>query len=523
MSAEARPSLRLGPPITLQLISLSLAGWAITLAVTAAIVLFLPPPASPLYRLSELNDALRGGSLVTRDGRPLMRYRQADPPLVGERWVSSLIYRRALARELNVPQTSVRFERYQSADPVRRALLRALLWSPPRMAATTGALPPTLNAPFYPPGVRPLLAVDGPTPLPPAMAFREAPPVDVNPPPIDRLPPVAGDFSVAVQQAAGDWMVVKPSPEPFPNPWQQRFILWFVACFIIIGPAGYFVARRLTAPIGLFAQAAERLGRDPTAPAIELSGPAEIGRAASAFNEMQARLKRYVEHRTEMIGAVAHDLRTPLARVRFKIETLPPGVKDSIGRDILQMEQMIDAALAFVRDAAHIRSRELFDLGSVVQCVVDSAAMMGADVKLASSEPVIIEADGFGLGRLFSNLIDNAVKYGRRARVRIYRQDGSAVVEISDSGPGLQPAELERVFEPFYRVEPSRNPDTGGIGLGLAVGRSIARAHGGDVSLANGARGLVARVRLPLPSESSISATLAAAAALTASSGSQDG
>ncbi len=209
--------------------------------------------------------------------------------------------------------------------------------------------------------------------------------------------------------------MVKPALEPFPNPWQLRFILWFVACFIIIGPAGYFVARRLTAPIGLFAQAAERLGRDPNAPAMELSGPAEIGRAAWAFNEMQARLKRYVEHRTAMIGAVAHDLRTPLARIRFKIETLAPAAKESIGRDILQMEQMIDGALAFVRDASDVRSRELLDLGSVVQCVVDSAALMGADVKLAAGKPVIVEADGFGLERLFSNLIDNAVKYGRRA------------------------------------------------------------------------------------------------------------
>ena len=141
---------------------------------------------------------------------------------------------------------------------------------------------------------------------------------------------------------------------------------------------------------------------------------------------------------------------------------------------------------------------------------------MGADVKLASAEAVVVEADGFGLGRLFSNLIDNAVKYGRRARVRIYRDDEAAIVEISDRGPGLQPDELERVFEPFYRVEPSRNPETGGIGLGLAVGRSIARAHGGDISLANGTRGLIARVRLPLPPEAFMAKPLGSAGAATA-------
>jgi signal transduction histidine kinase len=487
VSVSARTVSRIGPPITVQLVSLSLAGWAVTLIVTAAIVLFLPPPTPPIYRIAELSQALRGGSVTPRDGRPLIRTVQAQPPPVGEPRLSSSIFRSWIAETLRVSRDDVRFERYPSVDPVRRALLRALLWAPPRPTTAAGVLP---SSPDDSPG--PLASGKGAAP-----PMAPIPDVSAN----ERVPPVIGDFSAAVRQPGGGWMVVRPSPEPFPTPWQQRFFLWFATCFVLLAPVGYLFARRITAPIGLFSQAAEQLGRDPTAPAIELSGPAEIGRAASAFNEMQARLKRYVEHRTATISAVAHDLRTPLARIRFKIESLPPQEKESIGRDVAMMEQMIATALDFVRDATEVRQRELLDLGSVMQCVVDSAALMRADIRLTSSEALVVEADSLGLERMFSNLVDNAVKYGGRARVRLFREGQSAVVEVSDNGPGLPAAEVERVFEPFYRADPSRSPQTGGMGLGLTVSRTIARAHGGDIELVNARRGLIARVRLPLPAE----------------------
>ena len=229
--------------------------------------------------------------------------------------------------------------------------------------------------------------------------------------PLDSFPPVIGDFSAAVQDPSGAWTAVRPRPQMFPNAWQQRILLWLLLCFGMLTPIGYLIATRLTDPLGRFAQAAEQLGRDPSAPSLELSGPAEIGRAAAAFNEMQDRLRRYVEHRTAMVGAMAHDLRTPLARIRFKIEALPQAAKDPITRDIAQMEQMISGALSFVRGASERRPRERLDLTSVVQCVVDSAALLDADVKLLKSPSIVIHADSLSLERLFSNLIDNAVKY----------------------------------------------------------------------------------------------------------------
>ena len=491
----------LGPPLAVRLSLLLMIGWLITLAMSVALVILLPQPNPGVYRLSEINTALHGGPLSTRDGRTLVRVRQDEPPHRGEPRLTSGIYRLALAGALSQPPTRVRFERYPTSDPVQRLLLRALSASPPPGIGPPGAL----AAPYY--------IVPAQPPAGPAPRTRRVP--EAQPPvglstdprivqafPLDSFPPVVGAFSAAVQDPSGEWIVVKSAPELFPNPWQQRIVLWFLLCFGVLAPIGYVFARRLTAPLGLFAQAAEQLGRDPRAPALELSGPAEIGRAAAAFNQMQDRLRRYVEHRTDMVGAMAHDLRTPLARIRFKIEALPPAAKEPIARDIAQMEQMISAALVFVREASQHRPRELLDLSSVLQCVVDSAALMDADVRIVSAEPLVVQADGLALERLFSNLIDNAVKYGRRARVKVYRDGQSAVVDVVDSGRGVPATELERVFEPFYRVEPSRSPETGGMGLGLSVARSVARAHGGDIELING-RGLTARVRLPLALEPS--------------------
>jgi two-component system OmpR family sensor kinase len=198
-----------------------------------------------------------------------------------------------------------------------------------------------------------------------------------------------------------------------------------------------------------------------------------------------------------MIGAIAHDLRTPIARVQFKLNRAPDAIAADIRGDLGQMEAMLAAVLAFVRDAAPAQERAPLDLLSVLEVVADDAADTGADVALEPAQPLIVDGDAAALRRLFANLVDNAVKYGRSARIRLTLAADEAVVEIKDQGPGLSSEEVERVFEPFYRVEGSRNRETGGIGLGLSVARSVARAHGGDVSLETGPEGLTATVRLP--------------------------
>jgi signal transduction histidine kinase len=293
--------------------------------------------------------------------------------------------------------------------------------------------------------------------------------------------------------------VVKTQPPVGLSDWQQRVVLWFALSALAMSPITWIFARRLSRPIQVFADAAERLGRDPRAPPLELKGPSEIAVAARAFNDMQQRLQRYVEDRTAMVGAIAHDLRTPLTRLRFRIESLPEDQRTKYAGDLDQMEEMIAATLAFVRDASRPGERTPLELSSLVESLCDEMSETGADAEVERGDKVVLEGDPMALRRLIANLLENAVKFGGRARARVYRDAGHAVVEIDDDGPGIPAQEAEKVFEPFYRREPSRSRQTGGIGLGLAVVRSIARGHGGDVSLSNRAGGgLTARVELPL-------------------------
>ena len=474
MTSAAPAGRKLEAPIAAQIVALLIGGVFLSQIVTLVIVLLVPPPRPAIYRVGEIAAALNGQAVHSRDGREFVRSTGALPPALDlqnhRTGHFSAMTRLALAGALGVPVERVRFN-------VDRRNRQVWEWA-------------VLGAPVRPPpDDRRPLPREGRLPLGDGLAAMGQ---------IDRNPLIFDDFVAALQQPSGEWTIVMPKPDPFPFVWQARIVAWFLVCLTLFGPAGYLFARRLVSPITAFAAAADRLGRDPRASVVELAGPAEIGVAARAFNEMQARLKRYVDDRTTMIGAISHDLRTPLTRIRFKMEGAPPDLRSAVGNDIDQMEAMISAALAFVHDASRPHEREILDLLSVLECVVDDAKSGGGDVALVDVETLAIEGDALALQRLFANLVDNAVKYGRQARVELDADGGDAVVRIVDAGPGLPAGELERVFEPFYRTEPSRNRDTGGIGLGLAVARSVARAHGGDVTLTSGAKGLTAEVRLPL-------------------------
>ncbi|MBS0295872.1 MAG: HAMP domain-containing histidine kinase [Proteobacteria bacterium] len=430
----------------------------------------MPQSRPPIYRAADIASAFEGRSLRPPFGLALVRTVEKHAPSLPDNHFQTEPVRAELAQTLRVPEARIRFAEYGPS------LLRTLTTRPERLARA-----------FEPPRRR----------------GEERPPAEGGDEPgrgrFRAGRPIFGNFVAALQQPSGQWVVVRPEPEAFPNEWQARVALWLAGVFIVLAPVGYLFARRITAPLGAFARGAERLGRDPRSEPIPAGGPAELRGAADAFNEMQVRLQRYVEDRTAMVGAISHDLRTPLARIRFKIEKAPPALRDAIAVDLEHMERMIAAALSFTRDASEPRTREAVDLLSLLECVVDDAALVGADVALGEVEPVVIEADALGLQRLFANLVDNAVKYGGSARVGLKTAEGCAVVTVADRGPGLSAREIEHVFRPFYRAEPARTLDAGGIGLGLAVARSIARGHGGDVTLTSTPEGLTAEVKLPLP------------------------
>jgi signal transduction histidine kinase len=443
--------------------ALLLAGLIVAQALSFSTIVLTPPPRPPVYRLIDVVLALRGGPLKPRWGRPLQRAVVAELPAdlrdqVEDREHLAPI----LAAELGVPVSGVRLSETGPSPE----------W---RLAHWMHSVPPAAPDDHAPGGF-----------------------------PVRHHHPggfaVVGEFAAAVQRPGGGWTVVRSNPERFPSHWQVRTSFWLLVGLLIVAPPGYLFARRITAPLKRFAEAAEALGRDPHGPLMTLSGPAEIGAAARAFNEMQVRLRRYIDDRTAMVGAISHDLRTPLARIRFKVESAPPALREAVLRDVAQMEQMIGAVLAFIRDEGTPRQREEFDLLSLLECVVDDAAVLGGDVELLSGAPVIVNGDPVGLRRLFENLIDNAVKYGGEARVQVRPAGGLAVVEIADRGPGISAEDLARVFQPFYRTDRSRNLDNAGVGLGLPIARATARAHGGDVELTAGAVGTIAVVTLPAQS-----------------------
>lgn len=312
-------------------------------------------------------------------------------------------------------------------------------------------------------------------------------------------PRIGGSFMVAAKRADGRWLIVDRKGEDAFRQWEDSTINWILVSVLLAFPFAWLFSRRLARPIRAFAQAADRIGRNQVVEPLKPQGPAEIRLAAEALNDMQARLQRYISERTSVVGAIAHDLRTPLSRLHFHLESAPEDVKRKAAAEIEEMEAMIAATLEFVQNEGRRQPSEPIDLSLLVEGVVDDLSDLGHQAEMLNASNAVVRGDAVLLKRLFANLILNAVTYGNRAQVRIAKENGTAIVDITDEGPGLTGEDMRRAFEPFYRAEGSRNRSTGGIGLGLAIVQSAARAHGGSVALSNRAEGgLRARVTLPI-------------------------
>ncbi len=499
MTERARPVPRVkGPssaPLFVQALGLVIVTLVAAQLIAIAVVFNLPPPPPEIYRLSEIARTVKSGGATVqpRDGRVLLLHRNAGPirGLVDNRRRAE--FKTALARELGIDPARIEMEIDTGPRFFVRTQKRTFVQQLPRDGQH--GPPFGLGGPGGPreddgPGRR--RGPGGPPDGPPGPPHPPRP----QEPRDERF--IVGDFKLAIHQNDGRWTVIEPKPAIRFDTWQQRILLILALSVLCVSPLAWLFARRLSGPISAFAGAAERLGRDPRAAPLALRGSAEVIAAANAFNMMQERLRRYVEDRTAMIGAVAHDLRTPLTRLRFRIEAVPDDVRAKLASDIDQMEAMIAATMAFVRDTTRPAERTKLELASLLESIIDEAAETGGQASVELGEKIIIEGDPVALRRLLTNLVENGLKYGGAVQGRVRAEGGLAVIEIDDSGPGIAPAELDRVFEPFFRSEPSRNRETGGIGLGLAVVRSVARAHGGDVTLHNRPEGgLRARVELP--------------------------
>jgi hypothetical protein len=262
---------------------------------------------------------------------------------------------------------------------------------------------------------------------------------------------------------------------------------------------------RLMRPVRLLAAAADRLGRDVNAPPLEETGPVEVRTAAHAFNEMAARIRRFVADRTQMLAAIGHDLRTPITRLRLRAEFMDDDEqRRKMLADLDEMEQMIAATLAFARDDAAAEPASPIDIAALCRTVADEAAdarpELAEAISYSGPERLVVRARPVALKRAMANLVTNALAYGGAARLTLSPPEGGAVrLAVEDDGPGIPASEMENVFAPFRRLEGSRNRETGGTGLGLTITRNILRAHGGDVTLRNRpGGGLTAVASLPV-------------------------
>ena len=298
----------------------------------------------------------------------------------------------------------------------------------------------------------------------------------------------------------GVWITVESIDPPRTTQWITRMFRNLAIVDGVMVILCFFAVRLVTRPLSVLASAAEDLGRNIDRPPLPERGANELVRASRALNVMQDRLKRYVDTRIKVLAAMSHDLKTPITRMRLRSEMLDDAhIKAKFVKDLDELQQMVGSTLDYMRGLAEgTEALQPIDVAALVSSLKDDAEEAGHTVTVSGDARSPVMGRAQALKRCLQNLIDNALAYGRRADITLRDEGGALQIAISDDGPGIPEGDIERVFEPFYRVEGSRNRNTGGSGLGLSIARNIAQAHGGSVRLRNLARGgLEATLRIP--------------------------
>jgi signal transduction histidine kinase len=307
-------------------------------------------------------------------------------------------------------------------------------------------------------------------------------------------------WGLMIQLADGTWLQFSVSTREWGlNPFKRNLVV-IVLALLSTFAVMLVATRHLAAPLERFAEGARRFGKDFRAPPIPLVGPHEIRQAILAFNAMQAQIQHFLHDRTQMLAAISHDLRAPLTRMRLRGEFIDdPEQQSRLFRDVDEMQTMVNSALDFFRDDARLEPATAFDLAELLHTITDDFKDAGMQVQFLGSGRLVYVGRPVGIKRALANLIDNAVKYGTEPSVRIQSRPGWIEILVLDQGPGIACEHQEHVFAPFYRIEGSRNKNTGGVGLGLATARATVLEHGGTLTLKNRAGGgLEVKVALPL-------------------------
>jgi signal transduction histidine kinase len=320
----------------------------------------------------------------------------------------------------------------------------------------------------------------------------------VEPRPYRTRPPGNG-FQASIRLDDGRWLnILRPLPEGVEN-WPYKLLAYLAVLLISIILLSLLAVRWVTRPLATLATAAQNIGKDISYPPLAESGPREVKNAIQAFNTMQTRLRRYIEDRSRVLAAVSHDLKTPITRLRLRLELLrDDALQSRFSHDLDEMEQMVMATLDYLRGTESKEKPVQISVTALLESLQDDAHELGWEMMLAPARVAPYSGRPLALKRCLMNLIENAVRYGQAAEIRLEDSPERLTIIIADRGDGVPENELEGLFDPFYRREESRARETGGTGLGLGIARNIARAHGGDVILRKGqSRGLEAVVTLP--------------------------
>lgn len=307
------------------------------------------------------------------------------------------------------------------------------------------------------------------------------------------------DLSLSIRMSDGRWLNVATSYRPPAGAFVPLIVQLSITALLMVLIIG-FAVRRVTRPLKELSVAAEKFGRGEQQQPLTQSGPSEVRSLTSAFNDMQDRLTRFVRDRTRMLAAISHDLRTPITSLRLRAEFIEDEEnREKMIETLEEMAAMTEATLRFAKDDAQAETAENADLGAILEALAGDQQDLGHKCTVETEERIVLPCRPVALKRALRNLIENGIRYGDGVSVHAARSAGEAIIRITDKGPGIPEDKLKDVFEPFVRLEESRSEETGGIGLGLAITRSIIHAHGGRIELKNRPEGgLQADVRLPL-------------------------
>jgi signal transduction histidine kinase len=307
-------------------------------------------------------------------------------------------------------------------------------------------------------------------------------------------------YFAAVKLGDASWIVFTALTRVWGLGLTTRIGLGLGLLIVSIAAVSAVATLQLARPIREFTDALRRFGTDTRAAPIPEAGPREVRASIRAFNAMQMQIQRFVDDRTVMLAAISHDLRTPLTRVRLRGEFVEDEAQQArLFRDVDEMQTMVESALAFFRDDFQGEETTMFDLPELLRTIAEDYSDRGCEITYSGTEHITCRGRPFALKRAFANLVDNAVKYGRQPELELSCSEQKLLVAVRDSGPGIPPEALEKVFTPFYRLDRSRNRTTGGAGLGLTSAQAVVRGHGGEISLRNRATGgLEVEVTLPV-------------------------